>query len=380
MGTDPDFRPRYQEAAAEIGVCPRFTYNGAPNRIRPPAWQTKPKPSTSPRLETLCAAALEAAGARAEDAAACVRILIDAELMGISTHGAVRVPDYARRLRGGGIDARATPKLERRAPSLALVDGANALGPVVGLRALEAGLEMARETGIAYVGCRASNHFGAIAPYGRIACEAGFVMLAGTNASTTMPPAGGKALRLGNNPLCIAAPGEGGAHFILDMATERRRARQDPRRAQGRAPDSRGLGRRQGRPPHHRPGRGAGRVPAAPRRAQGLGPVDGGRPALGRALGRALSDRRRDLGRQRDRGAGHGAFLPAHRPRAPHRARGLRRRDGALSRARQADPRRRPFRAGAAAGRARARAPRAGARARRELPAALLAELRAARR
>jgi len=169
-------------------------------------------------LRHLCAAVLEAAGARAADAAACVKILIDAELMGISTHGAVRVPDYARRLRGGGIDAHALPKLERRAPSLALVDGANALGPVVGLRALEAGLEMARESGIAYVGCRASNHFGAIAPYGRIACEAGFVMLAGTNASTTMPPWGGKALRLGNNPLCVAAPGADGEHFILDMA------------------------------------------------------------------------------------------------------------------------------------------------------------------
>jgi len=169
-------------------------------------------------LDTLCTAALRAAGARAEDAAACARILLEAELMGISTHGAVRVPDYARRLRGGGIDAQAVPKLERRAPSLALVDGANALGPAVGLRALEAGIEIARETGIAYVGCRASNHFGAIAPYGRAACEAGFVMLAGTNASTTMPPWGGKALRLGNNPFCVAAPGEGGAHFILDMA------------------------------------------------------------------------------------------------------------------------------------------------------------------
>ena len=189
-----------------------------PTALRPPVWQVKPKPSTSPPSKSLCGAALEAAGARPADAAACVRILLEAELMGISTHGAVRVPDYARRLRGGGIDAHAVPKLERRAPSLALIDGGNALGPVVGLRALEAGLEMARETGIAYVGCRASNHFGAIAPYGRIACEAGFVMLAGTNASTTMPPWGGKALRLGNNPFCVAAPGADGAHFILDMA------------------------------------------------------------------------------------------------------------------------------------------------------------------
>ena len=169
-------------------------------------------------LKRLCSAVFERAGASAQGAAACVQILVEAEMMGISTHGAVRVPDYARRLRSGGIDAKALPVLERRAPSLALVDGKNALGPLVGTRALEAAIELARQTGIAYVGCRRSNHFGAIAPYAYEACKAGFAMLAGTNASTTMPPWGGAALRLGNNPLCIAAPGELGAHFILDMA------------------------------------------------------------------------------------------------------------------------------------------------------------------
>ena len=61
-------------------------------------------------LETLCSEVLEAAGASAAHAAACVKILIEAELMGISTHGAVRVPDYARRLRSGGIDVRAPIK------------------------------------------------------------------------------------------------------------------------------------------------------------------------------------------------------------------------------------------------------------------------------
>ena len=120
-----------------------------------------------------------------------MQILIDAELMGLSTHGAVRVPDYARRLRGGGIDANARPKIERKAPSLALVDGANAVGPVVGLRALEAGLEMARETGSAYVGCRASSHFGAIPAYGRTACQPGLVTSAGTTPSRPPPPCGG---------------------------------------------------------------------------------------------------------------------------------------------------------------------------------------------
>ncbi len=191
----------------------------APDPIRALAHMATMNPTVQAEaLHSLCAAALVAAGARHADAAATARVLVEAELMGIATHGAVRVPDYARRLRSGGIDARAVPRLERRAPSLALLDGANALGPVAGTRALEAAIEMAAATGIAWVGCRHSNHFGAIAPYARAACEAGYAMLAGTNASTTMPPWGGKALRLGNNPLCIAAPCPDGRHFILDIA------------------------------------------------------------------------------------------------------------------------------------------------------------------
>jgi len=169
-------------------------------------------------LKKLCAAVLAAAGASAEDARATAHILVEADMMGIGTHGAVRVPGYAERLRSGGIHAAAAPVLDRRAPSLALVDGANALGPVVGTRALAEAIAIATETGIAYVGCRRSNHYGAVAPYAREACEAGFVMIAGTGASITMPPWGGAELRTGNNPLCFAAPCPDGVHFILDIA------------------------------------------------------------------------------------------------------------------------------------------------------------------
>jgi len=169
-------------------------------------------------LKKLCAAVLAAAGASAEDARATAHILVEADMMGIGTHGAVRVPGYAERLRSGGIHAAAAPVLDRRAPSLALVDGANALGPVVGTRALAEAIAIATETGIAYVGCRRSNHYGAVAPYAREACEAGFVMIAGTGASITMPPWGGAELRTGNNPLCLAAPCPDGVHFILDIA------------------------------------------------------------------------------------------------------------------------------------------------------------------
>jgi LDH2 family malate/lactate/ureidoglycolate dehydrogenase len=44
------------------------------------------------------------------------------------------------------------------------------------------------------------------------------VMIAGTNASTTMPPWGGREARIGNNPICFSAPCPDPPHFILDMA------------------------------------------------------------------------------------------------------------------------------------------------------------------
>ncbi len=151
-------------------------------------------------------------------AAASVWPLIDAESMGIATHGLIRVPTYAERLRLGGIDAGGNISVERRAPSLALVDGGNAAGTAIATRALDAALEMVAETGIAYVGCRHSNHCGALMPYGLKAVEAGHVFIGGTSASTTMPPWGGAEVRIGNNPICIAAPIEAGPHFLLDMA------------------------------------------------------------------------------------------------------------------------------------------------------------------
>ena len=158
------------------------------------------------------------AGVSVENGRTSARILVEADMMGLSTHGVVRIPAYINRLRVGGVDPNAAISLDKRTPSLAIVDGNNGLGTVVGSKALELALELVSNTGIVYVGCRNSNHFGALAPYALQACDAGYVLVAGTNASTTMAPWGGTETRIGNNPLCIAAPCTDGMHFILDMA------------------------------------------------------------------------------------------------------------------------------------------------------------------
>lgn len=170
------------------------------------------------RLLALATAALERGGMRAGEAALAARVLVLADLMGLRTHGISRVAQYLGRVTLGGIDPVADVQVARVAPALAMVDGRNGIGPLVGMRGLEAALDGAREAGIGAAFVRGSNHFGPIAPYALIAAGQGFATIIASNATTTIAPWGGRDTRLGNNPLGIGVPSPGGDPVILDMA------------------------------------------------------------------------------------------------------------------------------------------------------------------
>jgi LDH2 family malate/lactate/ureidoglycolate dehydrogenase len=176
--------------------------------------------------ETISEAELLALGKRAflslgmsdQDTNDLVSILVMADLFGISTHGLSRIESYGDRLKIGGINPKPNIRIERLAPALIGVDGDNGVGPVVGMRTLNAVMEAAREFGIAAAFARGSNHFGPISPYSLIAAEKGFASIIGSNATTTIAPWGGSDARLGNSPLGFGVPNPNGKPFLLDMA------------------------------------------------------------------------------------------------------------------------------------------------------------------
>ena len=147
-----------------------------------------------------------------------VRILVLADLFGLSTHGLSRIESYGDRLKIGGINALPNIRIECLAPAMIGVDGDNGVGPLVGMRTLDVAIEAAAEFGIAIAFARGSNHFGPISPYSLIAAEKGFASIIGSNATTTIAPWGGSDARLGNSPLGFGVPNPGGAPFLLDMA------------------------------------------------------------------------------------------------------------------------------------------------------------------
>jgi L-2-hydroxycarboxylate dehydrogenase (NAD+) len=74
---------------------------------------------------------LEKLGVPIEDAKTVSALLQEANLMGIDTHGFVRLPQYAKLLREGVYDPRAKTSILRESSSTALVDGGLGLGQPV---------------------------------------------------------------------------------------------------------------------------------------------------------------------------------------------------------------------------------------------------------
>ncbi|MCB4768773.1 Ldh family oxidoreductase [Ancylobacter sp. Lp-2] len=180
-------------------------------------------PSTAPAsaLEGLVADAMRACGLPAEDAQRVGKLMAEADLTGADGHGIFRLPQYVRRLRGGGVNPRPRIEVERAAPGVALVDGDNGMGHLVMSVAADTATAIAREIGIGWVGVRRSNHAGPAALYVDMLAQRSLVGIYSVVASSNhMAPWGGTSSLLGTNPLAIAIPaGEGAPTVLLDIAT-----------------------------------------------------------------------------------------------------------------------------------------------------------------
>jgi LDH2 family malate/lactate/ureidoglycolate dehydrogenase len=179
-----------------------------------------PRPVSAEALRGFVARCLAACGVPDGDAGTVAGLMVEADLLGHETHGVFRLRQYVARLRGGGCNPVARPRVVRETAATALVDGDDGLGHLGLTLAREVAMAKAREAGIGWAGVRRGNHAGPAALYVRPQAEAGMIGLAAAVGSANhMPPWGGSDLLLGTNPIAIAAPSGGPDPFVLDMAT-----------------------------------------------------------------------------------------------------------------------------------------------------------------
>src|SRR5207248_4162548 len=91
------------------------------------------------------------------DAALVAGSMVDAEATGQSGHGLIRLPFLLSRLKSGQIATHPEVRLLHETPSVALLDGGNGLGPVVGLSAIDIAVDKARAAGMGLCAVRGGN-------------------------------------------------------------------------------------------------------------------------------------------------------------------------------------------------------------------------------
>ncbi len=164
--------------------------------------------------------AMVKSGLPADAAAKVAELMLEADLTGSDAHGVFRLSQYVNRLKLGSTNPRPDIKVTRTAPATALVDGDNGMGHLVVARTAETAIELARECGVAWVGCRMSGHAGAAGVYAALPLKAGMIGLYSAVANANhMPLAGGADPLLGTNPLAIAIPAGEEPPLVLDIAT-----------------------------------------------------------------------------------------------------------------------------------------------------------------
>src|SRR5215213_6404329 len=170
------------------------------------------------RLRELGTRILTALGVPEVDGALVADSLVQADLWGHQSHGLLRLPWYAARIRSGAMTARTDPAVLPDTGPLVLLDGRDGIGQVLTDRARETAVDQARAHGVGVVGVRNSNHFGTAMWFTRRAARDGCVAVLTTNASPAMAPWGGREKVLGTNPWSIAAPAPGGRVVAVDIA------------------------------------------------------------------------------------------------------------------------------------------------------------------
>jgi uncharacterized oxidoreductase len=171
-------------------------------------------------LQTLGTKVFTACGAAHDHAAIVAEHLVASNLMGVDSHGVVRIPLYVGRIRAGEIDLGGAVSVVSEQGATAVVDCGFNFGQLGGLRALEVAVAKAREHKVACVVTKRCRHIGRLGHYTHMAAEEGMfaqVFVTGAKSGHFVVPYGGSQGRLPPAPVSWAVPGPDHP-IVADMA------------------------------------------------------------------------------------------------------------------------------------------------------------------
>ncbi len=170
----------------------------------------------------MCRTVLTRAGATEEAADLVANSFVDADLMGIDSHGVAMLRRYLEFIEIGWVDPQGSPEVEKESASTLLVNGNWAFGAVACHKAMALAAAKATQTGVASVSVHSAGHCGRLGQYPQRVSQEGLIGIAMVNnhgAGNMVAPYGGTERRLSTNPLAVAIPYKEGRPILLDMTT-----------------------------------------------------------------------------------------------------------------------------------------------------------------
>ncbi len=177
------------------------------------------KKADAKKLECFAALSFQKAGLKTEDAELAAKILIDADLRGIETHGVMNLNKYyVKKIRDGIINKNPEIKIIQKMPAAAVMDADNSLGFISCNKAMDKAIEIAEEFGTGWVSVYSSSHCGAGAYYVMKAVNENMVGLFFSSGGTSVAGPNGLGRLIGNNVIAIGAPAGSSPPLVFDMA------------------------------------------------------------------------------------------------------------------------------------------------------------------
>ncbi|MDR3410529.1 MAG: Ldh family oxidoreductase [Formivibrio sp.] len=162
---------------------------------------------------------LENEGVPAEIAAIEAELAVEADLLGVPSHGVGRVPHLLKGLQEGRVKAVPQWRIVRDHAAVCVIDGDRGPGRFICLKAVEQAIARAKTFGIGACLATHTSHWGRAHAYAARAAQAGMIGICLTNAITSMAGWGAGKPVIGNNPLAIGLPGvDADQPIVLDMA------------------------------------------------------------------------------------------------------------------------------------------------------------------
>jgi len=170
-------------------------------------------------LKSFCSEALEKLNVPSEDAQVTAKVLVEADLRGIDSHGVARMSRYVSGIQQGMMRPRAKPRVVHETGSTATIDADAGLGQPVSFKAMQLAMSKAREHSLGFVAVRNSNHFGIAGFYAMMALAEDMIGICTTNTEVLVVPTFARNAVLGTNPIAIAVPAGKERPYVLDMST-----------------------------------------------------------------------------------------------------------------------------------------------------------------